>query len=125
VVSLLFMLVVFSFGHFLADYPLQGDFLARAKNHRDPIPHTPWRQALFAHAFIHASIAGFIALAFLFFGGSMIFMEVAAIVFVGELVSHAVTDYRKCAGELTFNQDQTIHLSFKLLWGLMVMLSCL
>lgn len=29
-------------GHALADYPLQGDFLARAKNRAAPIPGVPW-----------------------------------------------------------------------------------
>jgi hypothetical protein len=32
--------------HALADYPLQGDFLARAKNHTAPIPGISWYQSL-------------------------------------------------------------------------------
>jgi hypothetical protein len=32
--------------HALADYPLQVDFLARAKNHAAPIPGISWYQAL-------------------------------------------------------------------------------
>jgi hypothetical protein len=32
-------------GHALADYPLQGDFLSRAKNRSAPIPGFPWWQA--------------------------------------------------------------------------------
>lgn len=40
--------------HAVADYPLQGDFLAKAKNRFAPIPGVPWFQALGAHAAIHA-----------------------------------------------------------------------
>ena len=36
---ILFWLMV---GHALADYPLQGDFLAKAKNRTAPIPGVPW-----------------------------------------------------------------------------------
>lgn len=36
--------------HMLADYPLQGDFLAKAKNRRVPVPGVPWWQALGAHS---------------------------------------------------------------------------
>ena len=41
--------------HYIADFPLQGDFLANAKNHRKPIPGVPWYQALFAHAVIQGA----------------------------------------------------------------------
>lgn len=51
--ALFFALVI---GHALADYPLQGDFLAKAKNHTSPIPGVPWYQALTAHALIQAGI---------------------------------------------------------------------
>lgn len=40
--------------HFLCDFPLQGDFLARGKNHRAPLPGVPWQICLLAHSFIHA-----------------------------------------------------------------------
>lgn len=96
------------FFHFLADYPLQGDFLAKAKNHSDPIPHVPWRHALFAHSFIHA---GFVYLA----TGQILF-------FFGELISHAYIDYKKCSGEYTYNRDQTLHILCKLVWAAGTML---
>ncbi len=106
IASFILVFGVLIFFHFLADYPLQGDFLAKAKNRNAPIPHIPWQQALFAHAFIHA---GFVFLA----TGSII-------AFIGELVIHAVTDDMKCRGELTFNQDQAIHFGCKALWALLV-----
>jgi hypothetical protein len=46
------------FGHALADYPLQGDFLARGKNRNAPIPGVPWWICLSAHAVIHAGLVG-------------------------------------------------------------------
>ncbi|WP_321795974.1 DUF3307 domain-containing protein [Burkholderia sp. BCC1988] len=52
-IAIFFALLV---GHALADYPLQGDFLARAKNRFAPVTSVPWYQALAAHALIHMGI---------------------------------------------------------------------
>lgn len=104
----LFILGALLFFHFLADYPLQGDFLARAKNHVEPIPNVSWRHALFAHSFIHA---GFVYLV----TGQVLF-------FLIELIGHAITDHEKCKGELTFNMDQTIHISMKFMYALILVL---
>ena len=52
-VGLLWLLLC---GHALCDYPLQGDFLARGKNHTDPIPGIPWVHCLVAHALIHGGM---------------------------------------------------------------------
>ena len=46
-------------GHALADYPLQGDFLARAKV-RGGIPEIPWGWALASHAAIHGGAVGIV-----------------------------------------------------------------
>lgn len=54
----LFGLLVF--GHMLGDYPLQGDFLSKAKNRYAPIAGVPWYQALGAHSAIHAGFVGII-----------------------------------------------------------------
>lgn len=89
-------------GHALADYPLQGDFLARAKNRTAPIPGVPWWQALGAHALIHAGAVGFIT--GLWWLGAI------------ELVAHGVIDDAKCKGRLSFNQDQALHALCKLAW---------
>lgn len=86
--------------HALADYPLQGDFLAKAKNPAAPLPNVPWWQALAAHSAIHAFgvmwITGMPALA------------------VTEFFGHALTDYAKCKGEIGFNTDQAIHVAMKI-----------
>jgi hypothetical protein len=40
---------------------------------------------------------------------------------LGELIAHFIIDNRKCAGEITFQQDQYFHFSCKALWaGLIV-----
>ena len=48
------MLALLLAAHALCDYPLQGDFLAKAKNPAQPIPGVPWWCAMAAHCAIHA-----------------------------------------------------------------------
>lgn len=85
--------------HFVADYPGQGDFLAKAKNVTAPIPGVPWLQALVAHAFIHSG-------AVLLVTGSLWFAAI-------ELVAHAGIDHAKCRGCISFNADQALHIACK------------
>lgn len=98
------LLILLFAGHALCDYPLQGDFLAKAKNHRSPSPHKHWFCAIFAHSMIHCAmvylITGSVALG------------------LAELVIHAATDYAKCDGRITSTQDQAIHYSCKIAWAL-------
>jgi hypothetical protein len=98
------LLLLFA-GHALCDYPLQGDFLARGKNHKSPLPGIPWQQCLFAHALIHSGMV-------LLLTGSLWFA-------LAELLIHAATDYAKCDGRINFNQDQAIHYTCKLLWAVL------
>ena len=88
--------------HALADYPLQGDFLAKAKNRAMPIPGVPWWQALGAHAIIH--------------GAAVAAITKSPALGIAETVVHAITDDLKCNGRLSYNQDQAIHLACKVLW---------
>lgn len=88
--------------HFLMDYPLQGDFLAKAKNRANPIPHVPWYQAMAAHSLMHGIAVGFIT-------GIPLFA-------ILETGIHWWTDDAKCRGELTYNQDQAIHIICKVVW---------
>lgn len=88
--------------HALADYPLQGDFLARAKSRAAPVAGVPWWQALGAHAAIHGGFVGLIT--------GLWWLGVA------EAAVHALTDDAKCRGRITFNQDQAIHVACKLAW---------
>ena len=92
--------------HLLCDYPLQGDFLARAKNHRDPIKGTPWYTALLSHAGIQA---GGVAL-------TTHSPELAAL----EMVAHTIIDFGKSDGWYGFNVDQLLHIACKGMWVLMI-----
>jgi hypothetical protein len=86
--------------HFLCDYPLQGDFLARGKNQHNPIPGVPWYQCLFAHAFIQAT---------------GVLLATGSIGLAGaELLAHVTIDFGKSAGRYDFNVDQALHISCKL-----------
>ena len=89
-------------GHALFDYPLQGDFLSKAKNRAAPIPGVPFWQALTAHAAIHGAFVALLT------GLWPLFFVEGAI--------HWITDDAKCRGKLTFNQDQAIHVVCKLVW---------
>jgi hypothetical protein len=108
VLQALFWLLV---GHALADYPLQGDWLSKAKNHTladKLVPgQTIWFLALLSHAMIHA---GFVVL----ITGSY------ALGFV-EFICHAVIDDAKCDGGLTYNQDQLLHIGCKVIYVLLML----
>ena len=90
-------------GHVIADYPLQGDFLSRAKNRFNAIPGVPWYQALGAHALIH--------------GGAVWLMTGLWWLGAIEVICHAVIDDTKCRGAIGFNADQTLHVLCKALWA--------
>lgn len=98
----LFALLVFA--HFLFDYPLQGDFLSKAKNRVNPIPHVPWYQAMFAHTAMH--------------GFAVWFITGIPLLGLAEMAIHWITDDLKCRGELTYNQDQAVHIICKVVWVL-------
>lgn len=117
---ILFWLLV---GHSLADYPLQGDFLSRAKRSDSGLP-LPWWLALATHSLIHAGVVALIT-------GSIVLG-------LCEFVVHCVIDYAKCEGLLrpesvwfssiptrlvldvqdrqAFVIDQALHVAFKVLW---------
>lgn len=88
--------------HALCDYPLQGDFLAKAKNRTAPIPGVPWWQAMGAHCAIH--------------GGAVALITGYWWLGVAEASVHFNVDNAKCRGFLTFNQDQALHVAYKVLW---------
>lgn len=94
--------------HFVADYPLQGDFMAKAKNHRLSIPGVPFYHPLVAHAAIQA-------------GGVWLVMGSPALA-VAEFLAHAVIDYAKSDGRFGFGVDQCLHLACKAAWVLAMVL---
>lgn len=100
--------------HFLADYPLQGDFLAKGKNHKNPITGIPWYHCLLAHSAIHGLFVGFVLQSpwFGFF----------------EFVAHAIIDYSKCNGDfgegnIAYNIDQALHIACKVAWIILFLLT--
>lgn len=84
-------------GHWLADYPLQSDFMAKAK-----VAGPLRAYHLIAHAGIHSAVV-------LLVTGS-IWLALA------EWLLHTLIDEAKTRGIIDFAQDQALHLACKLLW---------
>lgn len=90
--------------HAVCDYPLQGDFLAKAKNPSAPIAGIPWQWAMGAHAAIHAG-------AVWMFTGSLLLA-------CCEFAAHWIIDSVKCAGGISFGTDQALHIACKAAWAI-------
>lgn len=103
------MLAKLILAHLLADYALQGDFMAKAKNHKAPFPGVPWQTVLASHAAIHALLV-------LLITGSALFAAI-------EFVVHAATDWAKCDGRISFNTDQAVHLLTKVAFAVCLWVS--
>ncbi|MNR45031.1 hypothetical protein D3C85_1638410 [compost metagenome] len=97
---MLFFLVA---AHALCDYPLQGDFLAKAKDRNTDIGKIFWPHALGAHSMIH--------------GGAVALITGSVGLGVAEVVAHAITDFLKCEKRISLNVDQAIHLICKAVWA--------
>jgi hypothetical protein len=96
------VLIALLVAHALCDYPLQGDFLSRAKNRMAPIPGVPWWQAMAAHSVIHGGAVALIC-------GIWWLAPIEAAI-------HWITDDAKCRGRIGYNTDQAVHVTCKLLW---------
>ncbi len=83
--------------HFVADYPLQGDFLAKAKADG---PLRLWH--LFGHSAIH--------------GGAVMLITGSVALGIFETLAHTAIDEMKVRGQTTFAQDQILHVICKVLW---------
>jgi hypothetical protein len=101
--TVLFWLMV---GHAVADFALQSDFMAKAKNRHTDAGKTYWPYALFAHSMIH--------------GGAVAAVTGSVILGCVEAVIHALTDFWKCEGKLSLKQDQFIHIGCKVVYAAMV-----
>ena len=101
--SIIEIFAILVFAHMLADYPLQGDFLAKGKNRTAPIPGIHFGHPLAAHAIIHGGFVGIVT-------GSL-WMGIA------ETIIHAITDDAKCRGKIGYHTDQAIHVGCKVLWA--------
>lgn len=99
-VSLFLILVA---GHLIADYPLQGDAIARGKNRTiDPaLFGVPWFYWMASHAATHAFAVGLAT------------QSVVAGAF--EFVAHFAIDHGKCSKLYGIHTDQILHIACKVL----------
>lgn len=93
-ITLLFLLLG---AHWICDYPLQGDFLAKAKF------EGPLRVY---HLLAHSGIQG----------AAVTLVTGSLWLGLAEWFIHTVTDELKVRGRTTFAQDQAIHVTCKVLW---------
>lgn len=91
--------------HALADFPLQGDWLSKAKNHKLALVpgETIWPGALACHAAIHAA--------------AVYVVTQSSWLAIAEFVMHAAIDFAKCDGRVNYNQDQIAHIACKFAWA--------
>lgn len=90
----------FAIAHALADFPLQGDYLAREKQRSTAGSSLEWFIALTAHALIHA-------------GG--VWLVSGRVGFgVAEFILHWLIDFGKGEGKYGYATDQALHLICKL-----------
>ena len=95
--EILIMLSMLLCCHFLLDFAIQGDFVAKFKARNvDGNHNTTWQWVLTAHAASH-TLPVVIITQSLLLGGIM-------------FLSHFIIDFLKCEQKLNFNQDQTLHI---------------
>lgn len=89
--------------HALADFPLQGDFLSRAKNSLKPFEGVGWQYALLMHGLIHAI-------------GVWIITQSLVLACV-EIFLHCLIDDAKNRNFISFNEDQSWHVACKAVYA--------
>ena len=95
--------------HALCDYPLQGDWLSKAKNPKlDLVPgERIWPLALVSHALIQAAAVQLIT-------GSWSLFAI-------EFCAHFAIDYSKSTGRFGYNTDQYLHIACKIAYALAIL----
>ncbi len=94
------------FVHLLMDYPLQGDFMSKAKNRTSPFPGVPWRTILISHSFMH--------------GFAVYLITGSAVLLIIETHCHYLIDQDKCLNKISFNTDQFLHIFMKLIYAVVL-----
>ena len=100
----LFILLIL--GHFLADYPLQGDKMAVEKCPGKGIT-LDWRWWLTAHAATHGFVVAL--------------LTGIPLLGVAEMVAHSFIDFGKCRLGYKLIVDQALHWACKFIWVVCVM----
>lgn len=95
-------------GHFVADYPLQSDFIANGKK-RPGLYGVPWYYTLSGHAATHAVAVYLVT-------GSMVPSLV-------EFAAHFVIDTLKCEKLIGIHTDQWLHIGCKAAFALFITLA--
>lgn len=89
--------------HFLCDYPLQTEFLAKGKASFDqPLNGVPWYHCMTAHCAVHALGVGLATRVW----------ELA----LAEFVCHFIIDTSKAQKRFGINIDQALHITCKAVW---------
>ena len=101
--ALFFGLIV---AHFIFDFSLQNDFIPKAKNHTTDLGSLYWKWVLPAHSFMH--------------GGAVYFITGSLVLGLIETIAHCIIDHLKCDNKITFNQDQWLHIGFKLMYTYLI-----
>ncbi len=96
----------FAISHALADFPLQGDYLARTKQRSNAGNISEWLISLTAHSLIHA--------------GGVWIVSGSAMIALAEFVLHWLIDLGKGEGFYGYVTDQALHLSCKVAFVLVM-----
>lgn len=94
-------------GHFVADYPLQTDFIAKHKGRSNSLEAVPWYYVLFGHAATHAFFVGIIT--------QNVWLGIA------ELIAHFIIDFAKCEKYFSIHVDQAFHILCKVIWFIILL----
>jgi hypothetical protein len=89
-------------GHFVADYPLQPDFVAKFKARAASLAAVPWYYVMTGHAATHAVAVGVVT-------GSPLLSLL-------EFAAHWLIDAAKCEGKTGIHTDQALHVACKVAW---------
>lgn len=92
--------------HAIADFPLQGDFMAKAKNPTTAIPGISSYMVLYMHCLIHAA-------------GVWLITGIQFLAAV-EIITHAAIDTLKNRKLIDFELDQILHLTCKVIYAAIV-----
>lgn len=99
-------------GHFLADYPLQTEFISAGKSPRANPQRVPWYYVMAAHAILHG---GFVSIVTAIVIGH-VYALFPVILGLLEALLHSFIDVLKCVGCTSVHLDQALHIACKLAW---------